>query len=158
MIEGFQTISLNSSNLESNGFNNKYSFQFPSGFSVDENTTIAVSQVSLYFSWFNISSAIGNITLSLIFPTSTTSITITLQVPDGYYSVSTLNEYLQKIMISNNLYMTDTNGNNVYYLEVIENPTYYTIDFNFYTIPPPVGVPAGYTSHFATLPAVATTP
>jgi hypothetical protein len=156
MLEGFQTISLNSSNLDDNGFNNKYSVQFPSGFSVDENTAIAVSQVSLFFSWFNISSILGNNRLDLIFPTSTTPTTITLTIPDGYYSVSTLNEYLQTIMIANNLYMTDSNGNNVYYLEVITNPTYYSVDFNFYTIP--TTTPTGYTSYFATLPVLATTP
>ena len=156
MIEGYQTISLNSNNLETNGFNNKYSLQFPSGFTVDENTSIAISQVSLFFSWFNISSTLGNNRLDLIFPTSTTPTTINITVPDGYYSVSTLNDYLQTIMISYGLYMTDSNSNNVYYLEVVENPTYYTVDFNFYTIP--TTTPSGYVSHFSTLPSIATTP
>ena len=158
MSVDYQTIVLNSSNLDQNGYSNKYSMNFLSGFNNSQgNVSIAVSSVSLYFSWFNISSALGNNRIDLIYPTAGAPTTIQITIPDGYYSVQTLNEYLQSVMISNNVYMTDASGNNVYYLEVITNPTYYSIDFNFYLVPS--SVPSGYTSHFSSgLPAVATTP
>src|SRR5690348_14807221 len=134
-MEDFTTISLNSSNLDDPTFNNKYSINFPSGLQVDKYTSIAVSQVSLYFSWFNISASIGNNRIDLIFPTSTTDTTISITITDGYYSVETLNQYLQSVMIANNMYMVDTNGNYVYYIEILTNPTYYGIQFVMSAVP-----------------------
>jgi len=155
-MDEFVTVALNSSNLESNGYNNLYSISFPSGFNVDQRTSIAVASVSLYFSWFNITAAIGNNRIDLIFPTSSTDLTIQVTIPDGYYSAVTLNQYLQSVQIANGCYMVDSNGNYIYYVDLSTNATYYGLEFVLTNIP--TAAPAGYTSHFATLPATTLTP
>jgi hypothetical protein len=60
----------------------------------------------------------------------------TFNIPDGYYSVSDLNFYLQQQAILNGLYMTANSGSdNVYFIELVVNSIRYATSLNFYVIP-----------------------
>ncbi len=56
-------------------------------------------------------------------------------IPDGYYDIPALNAYLQFIMIQNGHYLVDANGNNVYFLEIVYNPTEYLCQVNSFCLP-----------------------
>jgi hypothetical protein len=149
-------VIINQSNLISSSANNVYRYTFP-GSATFNGAKIAVSNVQIYYSWQNVNTYYNNNTLSIIFPTGATTSTISITIPSGSYSVSDLNSYLQSQMIANNFYLVDSNGNYVYYLELVENAVRYSIQLN--TFPVPTALPTGYTNPGAwALPTTAYTP
>ena len=129
-----RTIVLNRSNLVPDGQNNKMIYNFPGSVEFKD-SYIAVSQISMYYSWFNIAEDYNNNTLQYTWTTGATTTTYTLDIPDGLYEVSRLNEYLQFAMIQNGHYLINAQGENVYYLEVIVNPSRYGVQLNTFLIP-----------------------
>jgi len=148
---------INSTCLTANSFNNSYRYTFPQGSVKFRNSKVAVGNVSMYYSWFNITIANNNNTFSFVWPTFAGSTTYNVTIPNGFYDIAALNSYLQQYCITNGLYLVDSTGNYVYYLEFITNANYYAIQFNSY--PVPTSLPAGYTNPGAiTFPVVASTP
>ena len=136
-----RTVILSSSNIVGTG-NNTLTYNFPTT-ATFKNDYIAVASVSLYYSWFNISSALGNNTFTYTWDSVGGATTIT--IPDGLYEVSTLNDYLQSQFIANGHYLVQTStSQNVYFGEFVINPAQYVVQINTYSIP--TAVPAGYTS------------
>jgi hypothetical protein len=134
-------IVLSSSNIVGTG-NNVLTYTFPST-ATFRNDYVAVASIAMYYSWFNISSALGNNTFTYTWDSvgGATSITI----PDGLYEVSTLNDYLQSEFIANGHYLIeDATSQNVYFGEFVINPTQYVVQINTYSIP--IAVPTGYTA------------
>jgi hypothetical protein len=150
-------IILNSNNLvQGIAANNVYEYTFPRTADF-RRTKIAVGSLSIYYSWFNILSSLGNNTYSIVFPTNAGTTTITITMPDGFYDISSVNSYLQSQFIANGLYLVDGDGNNVYYAEFVTNGNYYTVQFNSY--PVPTALPAGYSNPAGmTFPVAAETP
>ncbi len=138
-------IILNSSNLVSlGGNNNVYRYSFPIGSVKFENSKIAVSNISLYYSWFNITSANQNNQFQFRWPTGGTENIYTVTIPDGFYDISALNTYLQQFCITNSLYLINSSSQFVYYLEYQINPNAYAIQVNCY--PLPTSLPAGWSA------------
>jgi hypothetical protein len=137
-------IILNSSNLI--GINNsQFKYYFINGnFTINEGAEICVSQIVIPYSWFNISQSFyKNATIQYYFPNGSTSNLYTIIFPDGFYSVSDLNNYIQLYMISQNQYFyNQTSLENLYYIQIIQNTTYYSnqIILN----PVPTTLPNGY--------------
>lgn len=151
------SIILNQSNVLS-GQNNVYRYQFPQGGAkFKKGSHLAIANINMYYSWFNISTEYNNNSFQVIFPTSTTPTTLNITIPDGFYSISDLNSYLQQEFITAGLYLVNSDGDYVYYLELIENPNSYAIQLNSY--PVPTSLPSGYTNPASmTFPASLTTP
>jgi hypothetical protein len=131
-----RTLILSGKNVVSNGYNDTYKFDFPSGAVTFKNDQLALTSISMYYSWENISSSTtgggyNNNAFSYVWLGTTVNITI----PDGNYTISQLNAYLQSQMISNTHYLIDSDGNYVYYLEMVSNSTYYAVQLNAYAIP-----------------------
>jgi hypothetical protein len=80
-------IVLNSSNLVPDGQNNKLIYKFPNSV-VFKNNSIAVSSVSMYYSWFNISQALMNNKFSYSWTENTTITTYEVLIPDGLYEIA----------------------------------------------------------------------
>jgi hypothetical protein len=156
------SIILNSSNVQANGFNNILVYDFPAGSVSFQDAKIAVASISMYYSWFNITSAntesqYNNNLFTYTWPSGTSSATYQVLIQDGYYSAESLNAYLQSIMLSNGHYLEDEDGNNLFYIEILENPTKYAIELRSYAIPS--GLPSGYTNPASlTLPNTSKTP
>ena len=128
-----RTIVMNSSN-HVEGTRNKFVYLFPSQLKLTENHRIGVSGISMYNSTFNIESKRGNNTLTLIWnANSQTSYTFTF--PDGYYSVAQMNEFLQQQMILNHLYVTNSSGQYVYFVELVTNSSRYSVQLNTFYLP-----------------------
>lgn len=137
-------IILNSTNLVNSASNNIYTYNFPAGGVKFKNTKIAVSDINIYYSWYNISASIGNNTFSIIWPTLAGTTTYNITIPDSFYTAQTLNAYMQSYFITNGLYLVNSNSQNVYYWEVITNPALYAININEF--PLPTSLPSGYSN------------
>jgi hypothetical protein len=128
-----RTIIINSSNLVS-GSTNTYQYNFPTSVQFKDGAEVGVSQISMYNSSFNVSSSRSNNTITLIWNAATPT-TYTFTLPDGYYSVTDLNSFLQQQCILNKLYVTSSTGNYVYFAEFQTNAVRYAVSTNLYPIP-----------------------
>lgn len=157
-----RTLILNQNNVVDNSLNDTYTYRFPNGAVNFHNDQVAVASISIYFSWYNITSATtgsgyNNNTYQYIWTDGGGSTTYTITMPDGYYEIDTLNAYLQSQMVSNGHYLKDGAGDYVYYLEIIANQTYYGVQLNSYALP--TALPAGWSNPAGIVfPAVASTP
>lgn len=158
-----QSIILNASNVDtSSGYNNVLKYSFPAGAITFKDAKIAVSSVAMYYSWFNITSSTtesryNNNSFQYTWHNATGSTTHTVTIPDGYYSATTLNAYLQSVLITNQHYLVDSDGNYVYYLEIVENSSKYAIQLNSYALP--TSLPSNYSKPSSfTFPATKKTP
>lgn len=150
-------IIINGSNVVQGSNNSIYRYVFPQGSVRFNKSKVAVASISLYYSWFNITSTLNNNSFSYVWYTNSGSTTVNITIPNGFYSITELNAYLQSQMISNGHYLVDGNGDYVYYLEFATNSTYYSIQFNSYPIP--TSLPSGYSNPASmTFPVTATTP
>jgi hypothetical protein len=138
-----RVIVLNQNNLVPDGQNNKLVYKFPNSV-LFKNNSIAVSSVSMYYSWFNITSAYNNNTFTYTWVVGGTTNTYTITIPDGLYEITQLNALLQYNFIANGTYLIDSSGKNAYYGEFILNPTRYAVQINTYSVP--TALPTGYTA------------
>jgi hypothetical protein len=129
-----RTLVLNSNNIVQDGQNNKMVYNFPNSV-LFKDSYIAVSQLSMYYSWFNISTAFANNTFSYNWTQGATTTTYTVIVPNGLYEISSLNQYLQFTFIANGTYLTTAGGLNVYFAEFVLNPSRYAVQINTYLVP-----------------------
>lgn len=120
---------LNNNNVKGSN-KNLYTFNFQQGgFNVPPNSSICVSQITIPYSWFNISNTYyQNATISYRwYSTSSIFVTYDFTFPDGFYSTSDLNYALQNYMISQNQYAIDNaNGNYYFFINIYSNQTYYS--------------------------------
>jgi hypothetical protein len=135
---------LNQSNLVQDGQNNKLVYRFPNSVNLT-NKYIAVSQINMYYSWFNITAGFANNTLSYTWTDGAVLTTFQIIIPDGLYEVAEINSYCQFQMVSNGTYWND--GSFSYYpFQIIVNPTRYSIQLNTFCVPTQAqATAAGYT-------------
>jgi hypothetical protein len=118
----------------------------------------------MFYSWYNINaSKYNNNTISYLWFDISGNLNQTYDVvyPDGFYSVNTLNEYLQSQMVKNGHYLIDnTTSKYGYFLEMKTNSTYYAIELNIYAMMTSASASSNYTkgSTLWDYPNVATTP
>ena len=128
-----RTLVINSSNYVS-GTGNTYTYTLPSSWTVKDGDQIGVAAVSIYNNTFNVTAARGNNTLTILWNANTQT-SYTLTIPDGYYSSSDLNYQIQQFCILNNLYVTNSSGNYVYFVEIQQNAPRYSLQLNTYFLP-----------------------
>jgi hypothetical protein len=129
-----RTIVINSSNLVNDGQNNKFIYRFPNSVQF-KNTSIAVQSVQMYYSWYNISSALGNNTFTYSWYSGAVRTVYTVTIPDGIYDVPALNAFLQYTMIQNNTYMTTSTGSVVYFIQLEINVSRYAVQLCTFRVP-----------------------
>lgn len=121
-------IILNKNNIN-NSFNSELRYEFNKPHTFQKGDTIALSHINLFYSWFNITSYYNNNKFQYVWWDNNGLLTdiVDVVIPDGYYSVNTLNEYLQSQMVKNNHYLTN-GSNNIYFIEFLTNSTYYSTE------------------------------
>lgn len=134
-------IVLNSTNIVNDGYNNKLEYKFPNSV-VLKDKYIAVSSISMYYSWFNVAQVYNNNYFTYTWTAGVTTTTFTINIPDGLYQVSDINNLIQFECIKNATYWT-IGGVNYYPFELILNPPRYAVQLNTYYIPN--SLPAGAT-------------
>ena len=138
----------NQSNIVQDGQNNKLVYKFPNSVNLKDKY-IAVSEISIYYSWFNIATIYSNNILTYTWTAGITTTVYTITIPDGLYEINDLNNLIQFECIKNLTYWTNTAGSvNYYPFEMILNPVRYAVQLNTYLIPTstPVGaaIPVGF--------------
>jgi len=146
------TLVINNKNLVGVG-NNTYQYNFLQGnFNIPEGTTMMVANCQIPYSFHNITAAYGNNQLTFNFPTGSSSYqAYNITIPDGFYTTTSLSNYLQQWMISNGFYLyNNSTAQNVYYLSLVYNSFQYGNQILFSPVPTdlPSGysLPSGYTS------------
>lgn len=136
-------IVLNQDNIV-NAQNNTLVYKFPNSVQFPHHQ-IAVQSVSMYYSWQNINSTpLANNSLQLTWIVGTTQTVNTITLPNGLYEITDINSFFQWYCIQNGFYLIDGTGNNVYFFELLVNPTSYSIQIN--TFPVPTSLPTNYTA------------
>jgi len=157
------TLVINATNATSQKHIFNYNF-INGSFSCNEKTKISISSISIPYSWFNVSSFYNNNKFSITWIVGTTVTTYPVELnvgqglPDGFYSVTTINQFLQNFCIQNGFYLINASGQNVYYFDLAYNPTYYAVQLLLFPIP--TSLPAGWVqpSNFAGYPSVVRCP
>ena len=138
-----RTLVLNETNIVGVN-NNTLIYSFPS--SVDlTGCEVAVSNITMYYSWDNINAqTLQNSIFTYTWVSGATATTYTITIPNGLYELADINAYLQFIFIQNGHYLVNGSGQNVYYAEMIINPTQYAVQVNTFAVP--TSLPAGFTN------------
>jgi hypothetical protein len=138
-----RSIVFNRTSIVPNTNNTTLVYNFPS--SVDlTGAMVAVSNISMYYSWDNINITYGNNTFSYVWRVGGTDTTFTVTIPNGLYEVKDLNAFLQFTFIANGHYLINSAAQNVYYAEFVVNPNRYAIQINTYAVP--TSLPSGFTA------------
>ena len=149
---------LNSSNVIGRD-NNIYKYNFINGmFTIPEGSEIALSSITMPYSWFNITTVYNNNTFQIIWY-GTTATTYTVVLPNGFYLISDINNYLESFMILNSLYLiVSSTGNYIFYVQLFTSSTYYSNQILSFAVP--TTLPSGYTTPIGWpgFPVVASTP
>lgn len=122
-----RTLVLNSENIVPNTNNSVLRYNFPNSVYLKDEY-IAVQQISLYNSVFNISSALNNNTFSYTWIDGTVN-SVVMTATGIHLSLSQLNSYFQSVMIANKHYYTSA-GQNVYLMEILVNQSAYAYQIN----------------------------
>jgi hypothetical protein len=157
------TLVLNSSNVVSGTNNNTYQYKFILGSLKLKNYEMAISSFVLPYSWFNITNLYNNRTINFTFPTAATTTPLNITLPEGFYTVADIQNYIYLQCINAGLYLIDANGNYVIYVTISANPTYYANTIVLSAVPTtlPTGysyATSGFYSSAAGLPTVSSTP
>ena len=136
------TLVLNSSNVSNTNTNTTFKYNFIQGGFQVKDMEMCVSSITLPYSFYNVSSYYNNRTFSLIFPTAATTTTIAVTLPEGFYTVTDINSYIQQVCINYGAYLIDSTGNYVYYQQLVYNTTYYSVQLLLF--PVPTTLPTGY--------------
>lgn len=142
-----KSLILNTNNIVPNTGNSTLQYVFPQGGIAFKDDFIAIQQVSLYNSVFNVSVANNNNSFSYIWIDGTTHL---VSIPNSYLELPEINAYLQSIMITNKHYLI-SGANNVYLLNIQVNPARYSYQINSFLVSVAIA-----TANTWTLPAGAT--
>lgn len=126
-----KTLILNSSNIVPNSGNSVFLYNFPQGGVSFKDDLIAVQQVSIYNSVFNVSSSNQNTSFSYIWVDGSVNAVV---MPNSYLELADINAFMQSVMISNKHYLRTTGGDNVYLLNLAVNPSRYAYQVNSFLI------------------------
>jgi len=142
-----KTLILNSSNVVPNSNNSKYIYNFPQGGYTFNDDLIAIQEVAMYFSAFNITTAYNNNSFSYIWIDGTVNV---VNIPDSFLQVIDINAYMRSVMYANKHYLNAVSGD-VYLLEMVVNQARYAVQVNNFLISTAIAtantwtVPAGAT-------------
>jgi len=125
-----RTLIVNSSNVVANTNNSVYKYNFPAGnVEFKKGQKLALGSIQMYYSTFNITSAQGNNKFNYVWVDGRE---ISITIPDGFYDISSLNDFLHFVMIQQGHYLTDSTGSYYYFLTFVVNTATYQININAY--------------------------
>lgn len=155
------SLVLNGSNVVANSNNARYQYNFIGGNFKTKNARMCISQVTVPYSWFNISTQWVNQRIIFGWTAGTTFTPYTITIPNGFYTTADINNYLNQYMISIGAYLINASGQYVFYATILQNQTYYANQIILTKVPTSAeATTAGLTtpSGFAGFPTTSTTP
>lgn len=100
-----------------------------------ENMQVAMSYLGIYYSWRNVTAALGN---NLFKYQWIDGVVYTVLIQDGFYQINQLSDYMHLQMYKNHHYMLDSLGDPAYFITFTSNANYYCVSVDCF----PVLVPA----------------
>ena len=135
---------LNNNNVVSGSNNTRYKYKFNAPLEIMDEAEMTIANVTMPYSWFNITKANSNNQFTMSYPIAGTgTYTFTQTIPDCYFSVVDLNAYIQSLFIAQGFYLINGEGNYVYYFQLLYNPTYYAVQIVSTSVP--LSLPSGWT-------------
>lgn len=127
-----RTLILNSDNIVEGTNNSVLEYEFSGGnINLKKGQKLALASLQMYYSTFNITALNGNNSFSYIW---VDGLTYLVSIPDGFYEIPTLNNYLHFTMVQNGHYLITSTGDFVYLLTLTINPTLYATEVNSFGI------------------------
>jgi hypothetical protein len=127
-----RTLIVNSSNIVPNTNNSIFSYQFAGGnVNLVKGQKVALASLQMYNSVFNITTANLNNTFNYTWVNGTA---YTVTIPNGFYDIAALNNFLHFTMVQNGHYLLTNTGDYVYLLTLGINPTRYSAELNCFGI------------------------
>jgi hypothetical protein len=126
-----------------------FKYNLPNTFDLSR-SQIGIEGINMYYSFFNITNDFNNRTFTIGMPEGASYVFYQVVIDEGFYTVESLNFWLQNFSILNNLYLINEFGEFVYYYEIIPNQTYYGIQILLYDLPDTLQ--AGWTNPGLSLP------
>lgn len=151
------TLVLNSSNKTA--LSNVFQYQFIQGsFHCKEGTDICVSNITIPYSFFNVSNFYNNQSFQFTWTVGTTTTTYTVTLPNGFYTVTEIDQYFQQYCILNGFYLINENQKNIFFVQMLYDVTYYSCQI--LTFPVEISLPSMWTepSNFAGYPTSTVAP
>lgn len=119
---------------------NEIRLDFPGAALRLDDQQVALNYLGMYYSWRNVTSSYQNNSFKYRY----NGTTYPVNLPDGFYLYSDINNVLHETMRANQHYCLDVDGNPVYFIELAQNMTYYSVTWSLSV----VAVPAGGTNPF----------
>jgi hypothetical protein len=127
-----RTLILNSANIVDGTNNSILSYEFAGGnINLKKGQKVALASLQMYYSTFNITAANRNNSFSYRW---IDGVVYNVLVPDGFYDIPALNNFLHFVMVQNKHYLVTSTGNNVYFITLGVNPTRYAAEVNCFGI------------------------
>ena len=122
-----RTIILSQKNVLAGSNNTILEYNLPGGgISVKEGTTVALSSITMFYSTPNISVFYQN---NSFYYKWIDNVSYVVNIPDGFYEISNLNDFLHQTMLTNKHYLTEiSTGKYVWFLTLAVNTSTYKID------------------------------
>jgi len=125
-------IVFNKKNIVNTKNNSELIYKLPNTVTFSEDDEIGLSQLNIYYSWFNISVANQNNFYQYLWFDMAGNLTQLhdILMPDGLYSIQDINEFLISRLVSNGHYLAlkSDPSSYVHFIEFLTNPTYYAIE------------------------------
>ena len=144
-----RTLILNSSNIVPGSNNSQLQYNFVGGgINLRSGQKVGLVNLSMYYSTFNITSNNKNNSYSYIW---VNGVTYNVNMPNGFYDVDTINNYLHYTMVQNKHYLVSSTGDYVYLATWSVNASRYSVELNCFSLSSALA-----TSNSWTLPSGAT--
>ena len=123
-----RTLILNSTNIVAGTNNSILSYEFAGGnVNLKKGQKVALASLQMYYSTFNITAANKNNSFSYVW---VDGLTYAVNIPDGFYDIPALNNYLHFVMVQNKHYLVTSTGDFVYFITLGINPVRYSCQVN----------------------------
>jgi hypothetical protein len=127
-----RTLILNSSNIVEGTNNSILTYEFAGGnINLKKGQKLALASLQMYYSTFNITVANKNNSYSY---TWVDGVVYPVVMPNGFYDIPALNNYLHFTMVQNKHYLVSSTGDYVYFATLGINPTRYSCEINCFGI------------------------
>lgn len=127
-----RTLILNSSNIVDGTNNSILQYEFAGGnINLKKGQKVALANLQMYYSTFNITAANNNNSFSYRW---VDGIVYPVNIPNGFYDIDALNNFLHFTMVQNSHYMVTATADNVYFITMGINPTLYAVEVNCFGI------------------------
>jgi len=145
-MSGSSLITVNATNA-SGTQTNLYTYNFPSGSVNFKNAKIAVQSIIIPYSWLNVNGTFyNNASFNILMPVkiagSTVISTVSITIPNGFYTLQNINQYMQAQLVSNGYYLINGSSQNIFYIEFVVNTQLNNVQMNSYVVP--TTLPSGY--------------